>query len=113
MRPVMPDAPDTPVVLRFKSPLEPEIIAPLTRALIRGTDSDGPDWRDDALCAESDPEIFFPEPGGSVRGPKSVCARCEVRAECLAYALEHDEKFGVWGGMTERERWHLKRQVAA
>ena len=70
-----------------------------------------PTWQDLALCAETDPESFFPEKGGSTREAKQVCRSCEVRAECLEYALEHDERFGIWGGMSERERRRLKRQV--
>jgi WhiB family transcriptional regulator, redox-sensing transcriptional regulator len=67
------------------------------------------EWQDKALCAEVDPEIFFPEKGGSTRNPKRVCAMCEVRAQCLDYALEHGEAFGIWGGMSERERRRLKQ----
>jgi WhiB family redox-sensing transcriptional regulator len=67
-------------------------------------------WQDRALCAQTDPEAFFPEKGGSTREAKRVCRRCPVRAECLEYALEHDERFGIWGGMSERERRRLKRQ---
>jgi WhiB family redox-sensing transcriptional regulator len=69
-------------------------------------------WQDQALCAQVDPEIFFPEKGGSVRRPKRVCARCDVRAECLEYALDTSQAFGIWGGMTERERYRLKREAA-
>jgi WhiB family redox-sensing transcriptional regulator len=62
-------------------------------------------WGDRALCAETDPYLFFPHGQGSSPWPaKRICARCEVRAECLAYALEHPELEGVWGGLTERER---------
>ena len=68
-------------------------------------------WQDAALCAETDPEAFFPEKGGSVRAAKRTCRACEVRAECLDYALEHDERFGIWGGTSERERRRLKRQA--
>jgi len=70
-------------------------------------------WQERALCAETDPEAFFPEKGGSTREAKRVCRSCEVRAECLEYALEHDERFGIWGGMSERERRRLKRDRAA
>jgi WhiB family transcriptional regulator, redox-sensing transcriptional regulator len=70
-------------------------------------------WQDRALCAQTDPEAFFPEKGGSTREAKKVCRSCEVRAECLEYALEHDERFGIWGGMSERERRRLKRDSAA
>lgn len=67
-------------------------------------------WQERALCAQTDPEAFFPEKGGSTREAKAVCAVCEVRDECLEYALQHDERFGIWGGMSERERRRLKHQ---
>ncbi len=68
-----------------------------------------PDWQERALCAQTDPEAFFPEKGGSTREAKRICAGCEVRAECLEYALAFDERFGIWGGLSERERRRLKR----
>ncbi len=73
-------------------------------------DFDGtPEWTARALCAQTDPEAFFPEKGGSTREAKRVCLSCEVRAPCLEYALGHDERFGIWGGLSERERRRLKR----
>ena len=69
-------------------------------------------WQERALCAQTDPEAFFPEKGGSTREAKRVCLSCDVRAECLEYALEHDERFGIWGGLSERERRRLKRRSA-
>jgi len=69
-------------------------------------------WQERALCAETDPEAFFPEKGGSTREAKRVCLSCEVRTECLEYALAHDERFGIWGGLSERERRRLKRRPA-
>ena len=77
-----------------------------------GTDllvGDEPDWHDRALCAQTDPEAFFPEKGGSTREAKKICTGCEVRSECLSYALANDERFGIWGGLSERERRRLKR----
>ena len=68
-------------------------------------------WRERALCAETDPEAFFPEKGGSTREAKKVCTGCEVRAECLEYALANDERFGIWGGLSERERRRLRRRA--
>ncbi|MGF1646620.1 MAG: WhiB family transcriptional regulator [Kineosporiaceae bacterium] len=70
-----------------------------------------PLWKDRALCAETDPEAFFPEKGGSTREAKRVCSVCEVRAECLEFALANDERFGIWGGLSERERRRLKKRV--
>lgn len=66
-------------------------------------------WQGRALCAETDPESFFPEKGGSTREAKRICSTCEVRRECLEFALENDERFGIWGGLSERERRRLKR----
>lgn len=68
-------------------------------------------WQASALCAQTDPESFFPEKGGSTREAKKVCQSCEVRAECLDYALANDERFGIWGGLSERERRRLKKQA--
>lgn len=66
------------------------------------------DWTREALCTEVDTEIFFPEKGGSAREGKAVCQTCPVTAACLAYALRHDERFGIWGGRSERERRRLR-----
>ncbi|MDO5661987.1 MAG: WhiB family transcriptional regulator [Brachybacterium sp.] len=68
-------------------------------------------WQERALCAQTDPEAFFPEKGGSTREAKKVCVSCDVRAECLEYALQNDERFGIWGGLSERERRKLKRRA--
>ena len=69
-------------------------------------------WQERSLCAQTDPEAFFPEKGGSTREAKRVCLSCDVRQECLEYALAHDERFGIWGGLSERERRRLKRRPA-
>nr|WP_269799846.1 MULTISPECIES: WhiB family transcriptional regulator [Pseudofrankia] len=69
------------------------------------------EWQERALCAQTDPEAFFPEKGGSTREAKRICSGCEVRAECLEYALANDERFGIWGGMSERERRKQRRRA--
>ncbi|MCG8917865.1 MULTISPECIES: WhiB family transcriptional regulator [Actinokineospora] len=74
-------------------------------------ETDEQEWQERALCAQTDPEAFFPEKGGSTREAKRICLGCEVRAECLDYALAHDERFGIWGGLSERERRKLKKRV--
>ncbi len=79
-------------------------------ALLGLPDENG--WHERALCAQTDPEAFFPEKGGSTREAKRVCTGCEVRAECLEYALSNDERFGIWGGLSERERRRLKRRAS-
>ncbi|ABK52231.1 transcription factor WhiB [Acidothermus cellulolyticus 11B] len=85
-----------------------DIIAGL--AELRNRMDDELRWQEQALCAQTDPEAFFPEKGGSTREAKRICASCPVRIECLEYALAHDERFGIWGGLSERERRRLKRR---
>jgi WhiB family transcriptional regulator, redox-sensing transcriptional regulator len=67
-------------------------------------------WQENANCLGVDPDLFFPERGASTREAKAVCRGCEVREECLEYALRHGEKFGIWGGLSERERRRVRRQ---
>src|SRR5512144_2088814 len=93
-RPHLSLVPEAPI------PFEPEPL-PLT------TDQ----WQDRALCAQTDPEAFFPEKGGSTREAKKICLGCEVRDRCLEYALVNDERFGIWGGLSERQRRRLKRGI--
>lgn len=88
------DAPDTPV-LRL-APARPRR------------------WQDSALCAENDPDLFFPEKGEPNKQAKAICSACPVRIQCLDYALEHSAtigRFGVWGGLSERERLRLARTI--
>ena len=61
-------------------------------------------WVENALCAEVDTEIFFPQKGGSTAEAKSICAECLVAAECLEYALATGQRHGIWGGVPERKR---------
>ena len=74
-------------------------------------DAEDAGWQERALCAQTDPEAFFPEKGGSTREAKKVCLTCEVRTECLESALMNDERFGIWGGLSERERRKLKKRA--
>lgn len=66
-----------------------------------------PPWMDGALCTQFDPESFYPEKGGSTQIAKAVCASCDVQEQCLKFACDRDERFGVWGGLSERERRRL------
>lgn len=68
------------------------------------------EWQGKARCAEADPEIFFPERGGSSKAARAVCGGCDVRAQCLEYALNNKEQFGIWGGTSERERRRLRKE---
>ena len=71
------------------------------------------EWRERALCAQVDTELFFPEKGGSTKEAKAVCSRCDVRPECAAYALDRNERYGIWGGLSEVDRRRLRRQPKA
>ena len=62
-----------------------------------------------AHCARNRPGVLLPRKGGSTREAKRICSTCEVRRECLEFALENDERFGIWGGLSEPERRRLKR----
>ncbi|MDH6454426.1 WhiB family redox-sensing transcriptional regulator [Streptomyces sp. SAI-126] len=68
-----------------------------------------PAWQAQALCAQTGADFFFPEPGSSVREAKRICGMCEMRPACLEYALANDERFGVWGGLSEKERLAIRR----
>jgi WhiB family redox-sensing transcriptional regulator len=72
-----------------------------------------PAWTEQALCAQIDLEAFFPEKGGSTRAAKRICAECPVKTPCLRYALDHAERFGIWGGVTERERRRMLKDQAS
>lgn len=67
-------------------------------------------WQDYANCRGGDADLFFPERGASTRRAKAICGACEVQSECLEFALEQSEKFGIWGGMSERERRRVRKE---
>lgn len=68
------------------------------------------EWQSQGPCNNADPEIFFPERGASSKAARAVCGQCEVRMECLEYALNNKEQFGIWGGTSERERRRLRKE---
>jgi WhiB family transcriptional regulator, redox-sensing transcriptional regulator len=94
-----------PVAIALQMPAEPQVTVEDDAAVTELQ------WQERALCAQTDPEAFFPEKGGSTREAKRVCLSCEVRVECLEYALENDERFGIWGGLSERERRRVKKRA--
>jgi WhiB family transcriptional regulator, redox-sensing transcriptional regulator len=71
-----------------------------------------PTWKDRANCMGVDPDLFFPERGASTREAKEVCRGCIVKEDCLEFAIANGEKFGIWGGMSERERRRVRRARA-
>lgn len=66
-------------------------------------------WQARANCMGVDPDLFFPERGSSTREAKEVCRGCVVQEDCLEFAIANGEKFGIWGGMSERERRRVRR----
>lgn len=69
------------------------------------------DWRQLGLCAQVDPEAWFPGKGEAIQPAKRICARCDVKDPCLAWALDHHED-GVWGGTTTLERQRMRKAAA-
>ncbi|MQA64165.1 MAG: WhiB family transcriptional regulator [Actinophytocola sp.] len=77
-----------------------------------------PHFRVAGVCAQTDPELFFPEKGeiDKVRHARQLCEACEVRDACREYAIERGEPFGIWGGTTADERRKIRaarRRAAA
>lgn len=73
----------------------------------------GEDWQSLANCQGVDPDLFFPQRGASVREAKAVCSMCKVQEQCLTTAINRGEKFGIWGGASERQRRAIRRQRKA
>lgn len=68
-----------------------------------------PSWILQGACHDTDDAVFFLKKGGSTKTAKAICARCPVQAPCLDYAVTNGERYGIWGGKTERERRKLRR----
>ena len=69
-------------------------------------------WQDLANCRGANPDLFFPERGASTRTAKKICGECAVQEDCLEFAIVSSEKFGIWGGLSERERRKIRRERA-
>jgi len=78
------------------------------------TDANAPAWLDRGICAQIGGDMWFPDKGDrqDVAACKKVCAGCPVRRQCLDWALETCEMFGIWGGLTSMERRKLRREAA-
>lgn len=61
-------------------------------------------WRDEALCAQIDPDLMFPGKGELSHQHRRICASCPVTEQCGEYAIIHDERYGIWGGLSEHQR---------
>lgn len=71
------------------------------------------DWQVQAACRGVEPEVFFPISDEDAWRAKEICALCAVREPCLAFSLQNRERYGVWGGITEKERIEMLRRGAA
>lgn len=83
---------------------------PLHRTLIDALAVDDLSWQDYSNCRGADADLFFPERGASTRKAKAICNACEVQTECLEFAITQSEKFGIWGGLSERERRKIRKE---
>jgi WhiB family transcriptional regulator, redox-sensing transcriptional regulator len=101
-----------PLTFRGRAAAERQIKAPGREdglAAFLGIDVAAMRWHDDGLCAQTDPEAFFPEKGGSTKEARRVCQACPVRLKCLFDAMERDDNdFGILGGHTARERRKMR-----
>ena len=98
------------ILLLFGGSQLPKLAKNLGQAQKEFKDGISAGQKDEANCLGVDPDLFFPERGASTREAKEVCRGCVVRMDCLEYALDNGEKFGIWGGLSERERRRLRRQ---
>ena len=90
--------------------IDVERVAPVLPLFGEPLDDSLAGWQERALCAQTDPEAFFPEKGGSTREAKNICGGCEVQVQCLAFAMDNDERYGIYGGLSPRDRQRLRRQ---
>lgn len=75
-------------------------------------------WRNEAVCKDTDPELFFPvgttgQALLQIDRAKEVCDECPVKVRCLDFAIETNQDSGIWGGTSEEERRNIRRQIAA
>ena len=70
-------------------------------------------WVVFSACRDKDPDIFFPDDRKETREAIAICGTCPVRSECLEYAIEADIRFGVWGGLSDKQRRRLIRTLAS
>jgi len=105
------DAPDptAPQLRQIRGAGSPWTV-PRGEWLIDGSDYE---WQDRAACRGADTDLFFPERGESTKTAKATCAQCDVRSACLDFAIAHRIKFGVWGGMSDRQRRQVMRERGA
>lgn len=82
----------------------------MNRELLETLSTVNMSWQSFASCRGKNADLFFPDRGASTREAKRICGQCEVRIECRDYAISHNERFGIWGGMSERERRRFRKE---
>lgn len=87
----------------FMDAVDPGIAVPITEER---------PWAAFSACRDHDPDTFFPVTTETEREAIRICHGCPVRMDCLEFALEARVRFGIWGGLTEKQRRSLKRQIA-
>lgn len=94
-----------------KSSTKPSWDLSLSLGTIHDLNSSSNAWMAESLCAQVDPELFFPDKGASTKEAKKVCQKCPVTSECLEYAMSSDDRYGVFGGLSERDRRKLRKEA--
>jgi len=103
-------SPSLPTDTSWRCPLTLEF-TPLPAALLAPIDAERP-WVVFGACRGAEADAFFPMTRDATQQALVICASCPVRVECLDYALEARERFGVWGGKTEKQRRQTLRRIA-
>ncbi|MFT4616381.1 MAG: WhiB family redox-sensing transcriptional regulator [Minisyncoccia bacterium] len=113
--------PHTHIALQTRVQRQNELLGDLPVTILASSITLGAaetDWRDDALCRETDPELFFPvgTTGNAlvqIDNAKEVCGECPSARGCLDFALDTNQDSGIWGGLTEEERRVIRRKRVA
>jgi WhiB family redox-sensing transcriptional regulator len=100
------------VIKTAGTPRHPDNIVPAALALAWIIATAAPPWGGQALCAQTDPDLFFSDSLSQITQAKAVCSRCEVLEQCRSHALQTRQDFGVWGGLDRDERRRLLRHQA-
>ena len=99
-----------PVIRTVGTACRSDTASPAVLVLAQVIATAAPPWASQALCAQTDPDLFFSDSASQTAQAKATCRRCPVRDDCLTHALETREDFGVWGGLDRDERRHLLRR---
>ena len=102
----------TPIDFDDLDAVDADSFAEVYEALTAPINEERP-WMVFAACRDEDPDLFFAATKDLTRQALAICDICPVKEDCLQYALEARERFGVWGGTTEKQRRKIVRRGAA